>query len=1034
MRNLSILFFLFIFATNPAYSQNTINIPADYPTIQEGINAASNGDLVLVADGTYTENINFKGKAITVASHFLVDGDETHIDNTIIDGSNPSHPDSGTVVIFKSGEDTTSVLCGFTITGGTGTWGTITRVGGGIAVYQSGAKICNNIIEFNIIDNVSDARAGGIFAGDFNNSNIIIKNNVIRNNTCNGTDYAIGGGILVYTNGYGLISNNKILDNTISAGITATGGGIDIWGPIGDVHINSNFIKGNTVQTNNNGGGGIDIYDCTTSPPVIENNVIVGNSSNLYGGGILVDLILEESLKPKMTGPSNTIVYGHVLADQFLVNNTIINNTAGVSGGGIYTYDMTSNIINCILWGNSAPSDPQIAGVVNVTYSDVEGSWSGTGNIDCDPEFLDTTYFLLSDFSCCTDAGNPDPMYNDVEDPNNPGYALYPAMGTVRNDMGTFGGPNSTWASVLSDTLYVPADYSTIQEAIEAAINGNVVLVADGTYYENINYKGKAITVASHFLVDGDSTHIENTIIDGSQPSHPDSGSVVSFVSGEDTTSVLYGFTITGGTGTFIPAGPPPGPPFNLRLGGGIYISTNMGASIINNIIEQNVISTYDAAAGGGIYSDDPGGNGYSIIVDNIIRNNTAAGEITFTMGGGICMGGSGKIVNNIITENICSSTNADVVGGGVRLWLVDGSQDTTFCLVEDNIISNNKSVSVNGIAYAGGINSSNCLITMRGNTVSNNTVEGAVENIGAGMHVGGLRYAESRIENNLFSGNHHLGSGTCYGGALYIYYSHPVVVNNIMDNNEANFGGGIFLTNNSQPEITNNTIISNTASNVGGGIYSDQSTLIVINSILWGNSAPSGEQIYLSGGTDSVRYSDIQGSWLGEGNIDADPIFEDPLISDYHLQDTSPCIQTAIETIEIAGVMYFCPPYDIEGNPRPYPVGTKPDMGAYEYQLLVGIEENLSSIVPDAYSLSQNYPNPFNPTTTINYGLKERSFVELKIYDILGREVALLINEEQDAGYYELNFNAASLASGIYLYQLNAGNFVETKKMVLMK
>ena len=112
------------------------------------IDAATNEDIVLVADGTYYENINYKGKAITVASHFFIDGDETHIENTIIDGSQPIDPDSASVVYFISGEDTTSVLCGFTITGGTGTYiATYNDVsGGGIILWPSGGKICNNII------------------------------------------------------------------------------------------------------------------------------------------------------------------------------------------------------------------------------------------------------------------------------------------------------------------------------------------------------------------------------------------------------------------------------------------------------------------------------------------------------------------------------------------------------------------------------------------------------------------------------------------------------------------------------------------------------------------------------------------------------------------------------------------------------------------------------------------------------------------------------------------------------------------------
>jgi len=99
---------------------------------------------------------------------------------------------------------------------------------------------------------------------------------------------------------------------------------------------------------------------------------------------------------------------------------------------------------------------------------------------------------------------------------------------------------------------------------------------------------------------------------------------------------------------------------------------------------------------------------------------------------------------------------------------------------------------------------------------------------------------------------------------------------------------------------------------------------------------------------------------------------------------------------------------------------------------IVTGVEDEMT--LPEEFSLSQNYPNPFNPSTTIKYGVKERSFVELRVYDILGREVVSLINEEKDAGYYENNFNASKLSSGVYFYQLKAGTFVETKKMLLLK
>ncbi len=107
---------LLLFPLFSIYSQTTIHVPGDYSTIQAAINAADSGDVVLVDEDTYYENINFKGKAITVASHFFNDGNESHIENTVIDGSQPIYPDTGSVVIFNSDEDSTSILCGFTIT------------------------------------------------------------------------------------------------------------------------------------------------------------------------------------------------------------------------------------------------------------------------------------------------------------------------------------------------------------------------------------------------------------------------------------------------------------------------------------------------------------------------------------------------------------------------------------------------------------------------------------------------------------------------------------------------------------------------------------------------------------------------------------------------------------------------------------------------------------------------------------------------------------------------------------------------------
>ncbi|MGE5457977.1 MAG: YCF48-related protein [Methanococcaceae archaeon] len=97
-------------------------------------------------------------------------------------------------------------------------------------------------------------------------------------------------------------------------------------------------------------------------------------------------------------------------------------------------------------------------------------------------------------------------------------------------------------------------------------------------------------------------------------------------------------------------------------------------------------------------------------------------------------------------------------------------------------------------------------------------------------------------------------------------------------------------------------------------------------------------------------------------------------------------------------------------------------------------IDEEEIKKIPDKFYLSQNYPNPFNPATKINYSIPKTSFTSLIIYDVLGKEIARLVNEEKPSGNYEISWNTINLASGIYFYQLRAGNFVETKKMILMR
>ncbi len=113
--------------------------------------------------------------------------------------------------------------------------------------------------------------------------------------------------------------------------------------------------------------------------------------------------------------------------------------------------------------------------------------------------------------------------------------------------------------------------------------------------------------------------------------------------------------------------------------------------------------------------------------------------------------------------------------------------------------------------------------------------------------------------------------------------------------------------------------------------------------------------------------------------------------------------------------------------------VGSAPDLGAFEVGLVAGVGKDAGTL-PDGFTLLQNYPNPFNPGTNLQFAISNVQFVQLSVFDLLGREVAVLVNEQKPAGTYEVSWDGANYPSGVYFYRLVAGNFVETKRMLLVK
>jgi len=235
-----------------------------------------------------------------------------------------------------------------------------------------------------------------------------------------------------------------------------------------------------------------------------------------------------------------------------------------------------------------------------------------------------------------------------------------------------------------------------------------------------------------------------------------------------------------------------------------------------------------------------------------------------------------------------------------------------------------------------------------------------------------------------------------------------------------------------SVPQIFNIVAVDNSARFFGGAIACWGSYPVIVNSILWTNSATNDPEINIEyGSAPMIMYCNINDSIPGDGNINVEPLFRDTENNDYHLM--------AIE----CGDSCDSPLIDA-GNPNneddsldcDWGLGTLiSDMGAYGGGIAqLGIDDNESVKTPERITLSQNYPNPFNAVTTIHYNLPTASDIVIDIYDILGRRVEALYKGQQQAGKHSIIWNADRFSSGAYFYKLTADDFRQTRKMMLLK
>jgi len=477
----------------------------------------------------------------------------------------------------------------------------------------------------------------------------------------------------------------------------------------------------------------------------------------------------------------------------------------------------------------------------------------------------------------------------------------------------------SVSAAGFSDTYYVPGDYATIQDAIDGVSGGDTIIVKPGTYMENIDFQGKSITVQSQ---DGPQT----TIIDGGDPPGITYRSVVRFMSGEGPGAILDGFTLQNGKGVEA---------FNQYWGGGIYCEGS-SPTIINNIITLNLSIASDHLRGAGICCRRPS--------EPWIENNTITRNFGAEVGGGIFCSeeANATITGNTITEHWAMK------GGGISVW---ECSDVT---ISHNLIEGN----------------------------------GATVN-GGGIHI---ERAAAGIYNNIIRDNISEASGYIYGGGGLFIDSDMGgcnVYNNLFLNNLSMTNGGGLEMRGHASLIYNNTFVNNEAAGPGGGlsIYPEPyHTPQIFNCIVWGNSAPTGAEIYIdtaSGGIADVTYCDIRDGCMGEGNIDADPLFADAANDDYHLTWISPCINQ--------GTNDDAPALDYDGHTRPH-------MGTSE----IGFDEFIEThpLEADIFTLSQPLGGE------VNFSLKADTPNGGRNYILLGSVTGTAPGFPLPGGYVTLPLN----------------------------
>jgi len=466
----------------------------------------------------------------------------------------------------------------------------------------------------------------------------------------------------------------------------------------------------------------------------------------------------------------------------------------------------------------------------------------------------------------------------------------------------------------------------SIQSAIANSINGDTVVVNPGTYFENINFLGKAITVRS--TNPDDPNVVAATIINGSTPADINNASVVMFNHGEGNNSVLTGFTITGGSGTWVAIAWRYYTVYWNRCGGAIVCYNLSQPTITKNRITGNL-----AGEGGGIYvygnpvnpvsPSNPPIHLQPMITNNTIENNSAIVNHGFSPpnsdyevhnhgdGGAIvCFQG----VDPQIIDNTIQNNHADWYGGGIHL-----RQWSNGLIQNNDIVSNNSTL-------GGGIH-----VTYESSpAIDKNIIKDCITEGGGGGGIYVYYYSGPVITKNYI-----LNNQDYYSGGIAVYWGSNVTIsNNVLMYNK---GPAIKFNSTSTGSVMNNTIAYNTKSGKSAGILCDSNTSPLISSNIIAYTS-EGYGIESADPSTIIQFNDLWQNTLGNynptigdrtgtnGNISADPNFADP--NDFHIMPFSPCVDAGNPAASF-------PPgsLDIDGEPRIF--NSRVDIGADEMHLI---------------------------------------------------------------------------------------------------